>query len=170
MSGMDIWQCHISTPSLTRFWDASLAEWNDTRYETYDSGELISSVRRYGIWNMIRGSWLGVLDDMRHDSENVLSLFLSISISFCQLSWEPDEIPTHTNARKLQTLVPLFLSILLFLFYLDVGSAPLFLGGYVVVLDGMVWIWSVWQDSKINKTQRIPSTPPNRLALNSPSV
>ena len=130
-------------PSLTRFWDASLAEWNDTRYETYDSGELISSVRRYGIWNMIRGSLLGVLDDMRHDSENVLSLFLSISISFCQLSWEPDEIPTHTNARKLQTLVPLFLSILLFLFYLDVGSAPLFLGGYVVVLDGMVWIWSV---------------------------
>ena len=30
-------------------------------------GNLISSRRRYGIWNTIRGSLLGVLDDMRDD-------------------------------------------------------------------------------------------------------
>eukprot|EP00116_Pleurobrachia_bachei_P001425 sb/3461687/ len=35
----------------------------------YNKSQLISSVRRYGMWNMIRGSLLGVLDDMRHDSK-----------------------------------------------------------------------------------------------------
>ena len=34
-------------------------------------GTFISSVRRYEISNVIRGSLLGVLDDMRYDSETV---------------------------------------------------------------------------------------------------
>ena len=38
---------------------------SNTGYESCDS---VSSVRRYEVWNMIRGSLLGVLRDMRHDS------------------------------------------------------------------------------------------------------
>eukprot|EP00116_Pleurobrachia_bachei_P012851 sb/3473113/ len=71
---------------------------------------LAVSVRRYGMWNMIRGSLLGVIHDMRYDSENVLSLFLSISIrNFSQASSEnnlyyfrkSDLLPSADNARRL---------------------------------------------------------------------
>eukprot|EP00116_Pleurobrachia_bachei_P015837 sb/3476099/ len=68
---------------------------------------LISSVRRYGMWHMIRGSLLGVSkDDMRHDSENVFSLF------------------------------SIYLCIFFVLIFVKKGlsaRSPLFLGGYTVV-------------------------------------
>ena len=72
---------------------------------------------------MILGS---LLHDMRYDSENVLSLFLSISVSFCKLSWEPDEVPTTyplllilgpmKPSYTLGEFSALIFSILLFLF------------------------------------------------------
>eukprot|EP00116_Pleurobrachia_bachei_P018456 sb/3478718/ len=61
---------------------------------------LISSVIRYGRWNMIRGSLLGVLDDMSHDSKNVLSLFLSTSSP----NHVPHPVSSHT-ANELPRII-----------------------------------------------------------------
>ena len=60
---------------VIRFWNALLAVGDNTGYEPCDSGKLISSRRRYEIWNMIRGSQSRVLDDMRHDSGKVSIAF-----------------------------------------------------------------------------------------------
>eukprot|EP00116_Pleurobrachia_bachei_P011157 sb/3471419/ len=49
--------CIIRIPSKkTQQTAAGLIFVDDTRCETYDLGDLISSVRRYGMWNMILGS------------------------------------------------------------------------------------------------------------------
>ena len=81
---------------MTRFWDVLLAVWDKAGYKACDSGNLISSGIRYEIWNLIRGTLLGVLDEMWHDSGKVplppyipscllsrsVSQFLSFSPSF----------------------------------------------------------------------------------------
>ena len=73
---------------MIRFWNALLAVGDNTGYEPCDSGKLISSRRRYEIWNMIRGSQSRVLDDMRHDSGKVSIAFhpydpIHIAVSLC---------------------------------------------------------------------------------------
>ena len=66
---------------------------SNTGYESCDS---VSSVRRYGIWNMNRGSLLGVLRDMRHDSGKVAvaspipTQYRPVSLSEAKSLWKSE--------------------------------------------------------------------------------